>query len=248
MTVIIPARPIQERWTKIPRPKRELQVEPRRLEAGDRLTRHEFERRYDAMPDLKKAELIEGVVYMPSPVRYDHHGQPHAKIMTWLGVYSAATPGTGVGDNASIRLDLENEPQPDALLRLERAAGGASTIDADGYVEGPPELVVEIAASSASYDLHDKLRVYRRHGVQEYVVWRVYDGQIDWFALHEGRYEPLLADEDGVVRSQVFPGLWLHAPAMLVGNLAQVLATVQVGLASPEHSAFMEDEQVRLPG
>ncbi|MBP7961692.1 MAG: Uma2 family endonuclease [Caldilineaceae bacterium] len=216
------------------------------LTPGDRLTRYEFERRYDAMPDLKKAELIEGVVYMPSPVRYDVHGQPHAQIMGWLFVYSTATPGTGIGDNTSVRLDLENEPQPDALLRLERGAGGASTIGADGYVAGPPELIVEIAASSASYDLHDKLRVYQRHGVQEYGVWRIYEGQIDWLSLHQGRYEPLPADEAGVVRSLVFPGLWLDVPALLAGELAQVLATLQAGLASPQHAAFVQAVQAKL--
>lgn len=210
----------------------------RPLEPGDRLTRVEFERAYDAMPGLKKAELIEGVVYMPSPVRYESHGLPHALMVAWLGVYSAHTPHTGVGDSVSVRLDLENEPQPDALLRLDTAAGGASVIDADGYISGPPELIVEIAASSASYDLHDKLRVYRRCGVQEYLVWRVYDQEIDWFALNEGRYESLPVDAEGVVRSQVSPGLWLNRAAMLEGDLAQVLATLEQGLASEEHAAF----------
>ncbi len=216
------------------------------LASGDRLTRYEFERRYAAMPDLKKAELIEGVVYMPSPVRYDVHGRPHAQIMTWLGVYSAITPGTGIGDNASVRLDLENEPQPDALLRLEREAGGASAIGEDGFVVGPPELVVEIAASSVSYDLHDKLRVYQRHGVQEYVVWRIYERQIDWLSLDEGRYAALSADEDGIVHSRVFPGLRLDVPALLAGDLGRVLTTLQAGLSSPEHAAFVAAIQAKL--
>ncbi|WP_052317439.1 MULTISPECIES: Uma2 family endonuclease [Caldilinea] len=113
-----------------------------------------------------------------------------------MGVYSAHTPHTGVGDNVSVWPDLENEPQPDALLCLDAAAGGTSMIDADGYIASPPELIVEIVASSASYDLHnkllhDKLRVYPRCGVQEYLVWRVYDQAIDWFALSEGRYLPV---------------------------------------------------------
>lgn len=34
------------------------------LENGDRLSRFEFEHRYQAMPELKKAELVEGVVYI----------------------------------------------------------------------------------------------------------------------------------------------------------------------------------------
>ena len=97
------------------------------LESGDRLTRAEFERRYQATPEKFKAELIEGVVYVASPVR-SFHGVPHADLVTWLGVYRTATPGVSVADNTTTRLDLDNEPQPDALLRIE--IGGISTISA----------------------------------------------------------------------------------------------------------------------
>ena len=129
----------------------------RELCAGDRLTRAEFERRYSAMPAVKKAELIEGVVYMPSPVSHQNHGRPHSMLIAWLGHYWAATPGVDVGDNATVRLDLENEPQPDALLRILPNCGGQSR-DEDSYIAAAPELIAEVAASSASYDLHDKLR------------------------------------------------------------------------------------------
>ena len=156
---------------------------PLPLANGDRLTRQEFERRYAARPDLKKAELIEGVVYMPSPVHFAAHAEPHGVVLAWLVTYCALTPGVRVADNATVRLDLDNEPQPDALLRIEPAAGGRSRLSADDYVEGAPELIVEIAASSASYDLHDKMRAYRRNGVPEYLVWRVYENQFDWFVL-----------------------------------------------------------------
>jgi Uma2 family endonuclease len=206
------------------------------LENGDRLTRPEFERRYEAMPHVKKAELIDGVVYVPSPVRYEQHGQPEFGLGGWLALYCAATPGTMGASNTTVRLDLETEVQPDVLLRLER--GGRSRIDSAGYVEGAPELVVEIAASSASYDLHDKLRAYRRNGVQEYVVWRVLDEELDWFVLDEGTYRRLEPDQAGIVRSAAFPGLWLTVPALLARDLAAVLATLQQGLASPEHAAF----------
>jgi Uma2 family endonuclease len=153
-------------------------------------------------------------------------------------VYRAATPGTTSVGNTTVRLDLDNEPQPDVLLRIAR--GGTSRISDDGYVEGPPELVVETSASSASYDLHDKLRGYRRNGVQEYIVRRVLDGAIDWLALREGMYLRLEPDDEGILRSEVFPGLWLDFPALLSGDLAKVLATLQQGLASPEHAAFVE--------
>ena len=209
------------------------------LEPGDRLTRAEFERRYDAMPELKKAELIDGVVYMPSPVRLRRHGRPHVHVLTWLGTYEAATPGVIAADNSSARLDLDNEPQPDGLLMIDPARGGQARISDDDYVEGAPELVVEVASSSVSYDLHDKLRVYRRSGVREYVVWRVLDGQLDWFVLREGQYVPQPPDVEGLHRSTVFPGLWLDPAALLRGDMPAVLATLQRGLATPDHATFL---------
>jgi Uma2 family endonuclease len=208
------------------------------LENGDRLTRNEFERRYHAMPNLKKAELIEGVVYVASPVRAKTHGKPHANVMTWLGTYEAATPGVETLDNTTVRLDADNEPQPDALLRIEQ--GGRSHISKDDYVEGAPELIVEIAASSASYDLYEKLKVYRRNQVQEYLVWRVYDRQFDWFWLNEGEYIQLEPNSDDIICSEVFPGLWLAKSALLSGDLARVLAILQQGLSTPEHQSFVE--------
>jgi Uma2 family endonuclease len=207
------------------------------LENGDKLTRHEFERRYHAMPNLKKAELIEGVVYVASPVRAKQHGKPHARIMGWLIAYEAATPGVESLDNTTILLDTDNEPQPDALLRIE--TNGQSRINEDDYVEGAPELIVEIAASSASYDLHKKLKVYRRNQVQEYLIWRVYDHQFDWFRLQQGEYIQLQPNADNIICSQIFPGLWLDKIALLGGDLGKVLAVLQQGLASPEHEDFI---------
>ncbi len=209
------------------------------LENGDRLTRLEFERRYVAMPSLKKAELIEGVVYVPSPVRVKNHGTPHGQIMGWVGVYCAATPGIECADNTTLRLDTDNEPQPDVALWLPEAAGGRARVSEDDYLEGAPEMIVEVASSSAAYDLHDKLNAYRRNGVEEYVVWRVYDRQIDWFALEAERYTRISPDADGILQSCGFPGLRLCVPAVLDGDLARVLAELQIGLASEEHAAFV---------
>ncbi|QDV38711.1 Uma2 family endonuclease [Tautonia plasticadhaerens] len=210
------------------------------LENGDRLTRAEFERRYEAMPQVKKAELVEGVVYMGSPVRLRKHGLPHSDLMTWLGVYRASTPGILIGDNATVRLDLDNEPQPDAFLMIDPAKGGQARISEDDYVEGAPELVVEIASSSVSLDLNAKLHVYRRSNVREYVTWRVLDRAIDWRVLREGEYQPTTTDERGRYRSEVFPGLRLDPAAMLRGDLAAVLDALRDGLASPEHAAFVD--------
>lgn len=200
------------------------------LENGDKLTRAEFERRYHAMPNIKKAELIEGMVYMASPLRFESHAEPHAYIIGWLAVYKAATPGVRLGDNPTVRLDADNEPQPDALLRIE--TGGQSRITDDDYVEGAPELIVEIAASSASYDLHEKLKVYRRNQVQEYLVWRVYDREFDWFKLNAEEYIKVEPNTEGVICSQIFPGLCLAKESLLNGNLSIVLEVLQQGLAS----------------
>ncbi|MEA5511185.1 Uma2 family endonuclease [Crocosphaera sp. UHCC 0190] len=209
----------------------------RHLENGDHLTRLEFETRYQQMPHVKKAELIEGIVYMGSPLRINKHGAPHANIMGWLGFYSAYTNGVQLGDNCTVRLDPENEPQPDALLRIE--TGGQSIISEDGYVEGTPELVVEIAASTVSIDLHDKFKAYRRNQVQEYLVWRVEDDEFDWFRLKEEKYIKLQPDEKGIIKSQVYHGLWLDINALLRGDLAAVLELLQQGIATPEHQNFV---------
>ena len=208
------------------------------LESGDRLSRAEFERRYKAMPHINKAELIEGVVYMPSPVHFASHGQPHAHVITWLGTYCAATPGVQLADNATMLLDVDNEVQPDALLRLEESKGGQSRINHKDYVAGASELVVEIAASSASIDLHGKKHVYRRTGIKEYLVWQIYDGRITWFVLDEGEYQELTADEQGIICSRVFPGLWLTIEGMLSGDLTAVLSMVQQGIETTEHATY----------
>ena len=210
------------------------------LENGDRLSRVEFERRYQAMPELKKAELIEGVVYMPSPVRLHRHSRPHLHLASWLGTYESETPGVICGDNGTVRLDLDNEPQPDLLLLVDPVKGGQARISDDDYVEGAPELVVEIASSSASYDLNVKRNAYRRNGVKEYVVYRVLDRKIDWFVLRNGEYERLARDSAGHHESQVFPGLRLDPEALIRGDLAAVLSTLRQGLQSAEHVAFVE--------
>jgi Uma2 family endonuclease len=190
------------------------------------------------MPQLKKAELIEGIVYMPSPVRLKRHSSPHADLVWWLNTYKLATPGVTIGDNATARLDLDNEPQPDALLMINPECGGQARISDDDYVEGPPELVAEVASSSASFDSHTKLHVYRRNGVREYLLWRTLDKDFDWFALREGEYHRVTPGDNGIVRSQVFPGLWLDVAALLRGDLAAVLSALQRGLSTSEHAEF----------
>lgn len=208
------------------------------LNNGDRLTRADFERIYEAHPEIKKAELIEGVVYMPSPARHREHGKPHFHLINWLGAYSVATPGVEGSNNATLRLDFENEPQPDALLFLPREWGGTAWVGEDGYLEGTPELIVEVSASSASYDLNQKKRAYARNGAPEYIVYLAYEKRVIWHFLRDGVYEEQEADADGVLKSERFPGLWLLPDALLSGDQARVLETLQKGLASSEHKEF----------
>jgi Uma2 family endonuclease len=225
------------------RARRNGRFEP--LENGDRLTAPEFMRRYQAMPDVKKAELIEGVVYMGSPVRMDAHGEPDSFVQGWLAAYSFATPGTRVGANGTVKLDADNVPQPDAALRILEECGGASHLDQEGYLVGAPELVVEIAASSSSIDLHDKLRAYRRNGIKEYLVWRTVEDAFNWFILREGNYQPQLPDTKGLCHSAEFPGLVLNVPALLARNGAAVLATLHASLKSKAHHAFVAELAAR---
>jgi Uma2 family endonuclease len=215
------------------------------LRDGDRLTRDEFERRYDAMPNLRKAELIEGVVHVPSPVRQRHHSAPHFCLNGWLFNYQARTPGVEGGVNPSVRLDLGNMPQPDCLLFVSPEFGGHAKVDEDDYVSGSPDFVAEVAASTAHYDRTGKLEVYRKHGVREYLVWRVNDQEIDWFVLREGRYEKLSPDQDGILRSTIFPGLWLDPTAPLSDDRDTLLEVLERGLNSPDHAAFTAQLRAR---
>jgi len=209
------------------------------LEPGDRLTRAEFLRRWEAMPRVKNPELIGGQVYKAAALTVGH-GSPHTQLITAPGVYVAHTPGVQAIDNASVLLDEDNVPQPDVALRILPECGGQTKTTDDDYVQGAPELIAEIAATSASYDMHDKLDVYRRCGVREYIVWQVREGALDWFVLRDGRYESLDPGDDGIVRSGVMPGLWLAGKALLDGEMKRVLDVVQQGVAAEEHAAFVE--------
>lgn len=200
---------------------------PVSLEPDDHLIREEFHRRYGARPDIKKAELIGGVVFVPSPVRADLHGAPHAAVAGWLFAFKARNPAVHVSIDATIFLDADDvhdEVQPDACLWIDEPGGPRLT--KDHYLKGAPQFVVEIAASSASYDLHEKKEAYRRNGVREYVVWRMLDRAIDWFELRTGVYLLREPDADGIVASTRFPGLRLDVPSMLAGDAARVLGAL----------------------
>lgn len=219
------------------RPRFGTEIPP--LENGDRLSAAEFLRRYDAMPQVNKAELVQGIVYMPSPVRIDQHGEPDNFVQGLLFNYAAATPGVRAATNSTTRLGRDDVPQPDGLLRILPEHGGQSRVGAKGLLEGAPELAFEVAASSASIDANDKKTTYRRAGVLEYVVWRTLDGVIDWWQLEDDEYQPLEPDEAGIYRSRVFPGLWIDAGALLAQDAPRLLETLNRGLADQTHAAFV---------
>ena len=212
-----------------------------RLQNGDHLDRIEFERRYRATGDTRKIELIEGRVYVsPPPASQPDHSAPLTDIIGLLVIYRMHTPGVETGTDGSVRLDLDNMPRPDAFMYYVTHPARAARVDPDRLLSGAPEFVAEVAASSASYDLHEKLNVYRRNGVREYMVWRTYDQALDYFILTDGRYEPLLPT-DGAYRSRAFPGLWFDINAVLQRDINAAYRTLQLGLASPEHAAFVAE-------
>jgi|SwirhirootsSR2_FD_contig_41_10106945_length_976_multi_2_in_0_out_0_2 Uma2 family endonuclease len=207
-----------------------------RLETGDHLDQATFHARYAAMPPDFRAELIGGVVFVPSPLRLEH-GVSHALVMGWLIHYWIATPGTQVWDNATAILGDDSEPQPDAVLIIEPHSGGRTSVSEDGYATGPPELIVDVASSSESIDLHRKRRDYEQAGVLEYVVVVLRQRVVRWFVLQDGTYREVEADAQGLFKSSVFPGLWLDTPALLRLDGRQVMATLQHGIETPEHAA-----------
>ncbi len=209
---------------------------PVELHNGDRMTQPEFHRLYEKMPEDFRAELIGGIVYVSSPLRRGH-GTNHLPLGTLFFAYEGHTPGVESGDNTTVQLGELGEPQPDLYLRVLPEYGGQSRTTKDDYVAGAPELIAEIALSSRSIDLHDKLLDYARYGVREYLVVCPREGRLRWFDLPAD--EELHPERDGVCRVRVFPGLWVHAAALLAKDYGRLMATLQQGLATAEHAEFV---------
>jgi len=174
---------------------------------------------------------------MPSPVSLTHRAHD-ALVINWLGHYAIRTPGCEAGSNGTW-LMLEDAPQPDADLRILPEYGGQSRLEGE-YAAGAPELAAEVCLSSASYDLGPKLELYRKAGVQEYVAVVLGESRVLWRRLIGGAYVDLEAGADGLVRSVVFPGLWLDPQALVDLNGARVLDVLDQGLKSREHQEFVD--------
>jgi len=234
MSTII-STPLVRKASEVGRSTRSAHV----LENGDRLTRAEFMRRWEATPATKRAELIEGIVFMAAAVRIREHGEPHGWLGNLLSTYAFRSRGLIYGDNSTVGLDPDNAPQPDSCLILPSQLGSKARINDEGYLEGPPDLVGEVAASSVSIDLHKKLQVYRRNGVREYLVWRVFDEAVDWFVLKNDEYVALAVDE-GVLKSTIFPGLWLDPQAPVARDFGRLCAALDRGMSTDAYRAFRQ--------
>ncbi len=214
-----------------------IAIAPRTLVEGQRLDQPTFHALYEAMPPGTRAELIDGVVFMPSPVGSEH-GEAQVPVIRWLGDYAENTPGVKALDNATTILGWKSEPQPDGLLHILLEYGGR-TWKEGGFLHGPPELVVEVAKATRYVDLGPKLRDYERAGVLEYVVRAIDPDEIFWFGQEQGVLVQRLIGEDGLYRSIVFPGLWLDPKALISGDSRRQRAVLDLGCATPEHTAFV---------
>ncbi len=204
---------------------------------GQWLDQPTFHARYEAMPPGTRAELIDGVVYMPGPVGLEH-SVAHAPVIMWLLYYAEQTPGLLVGDNATAVLGRKSEPQPDAFLRILPVFGGRTRVKKK-LLHGAPELLAEVSHATRYVDLGPKLKDYQRAGVLEYVVRALEPDEIFWFTRGGKAPVPRPSGEDGLYRSVNFPGLWLDPQALIRGDGRRLRAVVDLGCATPEHAAFV---------
>jgi len=208
------------------------------LATGQRMDRATFHARYLETPEHFKAELIDGVVFVASPIA-QFHCDANDDLTTLLKLYASSTPGTHANANRTCKVDEDNEVQPDALLYIEPEFGGQVRIEG-GYLVGLPELVVEVAYSTVERDLKTKRKLYEANGVREYIVYRADTHELIWFGRDDAAFVRREPDTDGLICSRAFPGLQLKTDDLVAGNTASMIATLQLGLASQAHADFVE--------
>ena len=211
-------------------------LRPAMLHNGDCMSQAEFHRAYSLSPEGFRAELVGGTVLVASPMLADH-GEFHSPLMTLFGNHESETAGVTSGDNSTLILGDRSEPQPDAYLRILPEFGGQAKVNENGYIEGPPGLIAEIALSSYSVDLHSKREDYAENGVHEYLVLSIRERRLHWFDLPKNVEHDL--PSDGVCRLRSFPGLWIHVPSLIARDLKKLNRTLRKGIRSPAHAAFV---------
>ena len=207
------------------------------LRQGEHLTPDEFLRRWDAMPDVRLAELIDGIVHMPSPLSVIH-AELEPRLSGWLWAYCLFTHGCALRGNVTTRMSHDSVPQPDLSLTIPAELGGQSRLEGE-YPSGAPELIIEVSHSTFARDSGVKKRLYARSGVREYLIVRPGKRQILWQELVNGKFQLIAPDSDGLYRSRVFPALWLDAEALWNNDLKALYAVVERGAATEEHQAFL---------
>jgi len=212
-------------------------VRPPGLVTGERLTVDEFLRRWEELPDLKHAELIDGIAFVSSPVSLEH-SRLDMRIIWWLSHYACLTPGCDGGSNGTWLMS-GSVPQPDADLCILPSHGGQSG-NKGPLAIGAPELAVEICVTSSALDMGPKLALYQRAGVQEYITVEATGQRLIWRVLDNGAYVAQALPADGIVRSRIFPGLWLDVTAFWANDRAQMLTVLNAGVASEDHRLFVE--------
>ena len=215
------------------------------FEDGDVMDQPTFHALYLETPKGFRAELIEGVVQMPSPVQR-RHAQPSRKVSQWLGAFADATEGTDAFNEITAILAKDSEPQPDHSLIVLPEAGGQTSVSSEDYVIGAPELALEVSNTSVLIDLHAKKQMYDKYGVREYIVVETKRRVVHWFVRRVDQFVPLKVDADGILKSKCFPGLWLESSALFDRSAARLLTTLKLGLATPEHAKFAAKLQSKL--
>ena len=205
------------------------------LRNGDRMSREEYHRIYEQSPEDFRAELIGGTVYLPGRVHVGH-GERTALIGALLCMYQGSTTGVTATSRITVLLGEDSEPEPDLTLCIDPECGGQTYLE-DGYLAGPPELIVEVAFNRYAIDFHGKREDYSRHGVKEYLIICVEPLEMTLLDLKYGKETH--PDSDGICRLRTFPGLWFDAQAIFADAIPKMFETLQRGLATSEHAEFV---------
>ena len=214
-----------------------------RLRDGERIPPDEFRRRCGVLEAVGvdfRVEYVNGVVRMMPPPNFAGHTHPIRVMQGLLSAYTRQTPGVIDYTESGVTLPVEEtsaDVSPDLCLVVQPGRGGQMSVDDAGYFVGPPELVVEVANSSLSYDLGEKRDLYEAAGVQEYLVHATRERRLLMMRRDGDRFRTVMPDADGVLASRIFPGLVFDTAAIIADDIAAAEATLDRVMQSPEVAA-----------